>query len=83
MELTENTKLSEILAEYPWMEEEAVKIDEKFAILKTPMGKILARKTTLKNVCEIAHVDLEDVIATFRKMLEEHDAEQNTDSTIQ
>lgn len=75
MELTKETKLSEILKEYPWMEDEAAKINEKFAVLKTPLGKLLAKKTTIGDVCEIAHADLEDVVNTFRKMLEEHEKE--------
>ena len=77
MELTKETKLSEILKEYPWMEKEAVRIDEKFAVLLTPVGKLLAEKTTLGDVCRIAHADLEDVVNTFQKMLEEYEKENS------
>ncbi len=83
MELTKETTLSEILKEYPWMEDEAVKVDKKFAVLKTPLGKVLARKTTLGDVCEIAHADLEDVVNTFRKMLEEHEKGNDPDSKVE
>lgn len=72
MELNRDTKLIEILKEYPWMEDEAARIDEKLAVIKTPFGKMLARKTSLADLCRMGNVEYDDVINTLNKMIEEH-----------
>lgn len=39
MEITKETKLSDLVAQYPWLKEELSKVNDKFKMLNTPMGK--------------------------------------------
>ena len=36
MEITNKTKLKDLLSEYPWLKEEIVSINDKFKLLHTP-----------------------------------------------
>ena len=49
MEINKNTKLSDILAEYPWLPDELIKIDGRFRIVKTPVGKMMLKKERIQN----------------------------------
>ena len=42
MEINGQTKLADILAEYPFMKTDMVEINGKFKMLQTPMGKMMA-----------------------------------------
>ncbi len=41
------TKLAELLREYPWLREEIVKVNEKFSMLNSPLGKVMEKKATI------------------------------------
>lgn len=47
MELTNKTKLNDLLAEYPWLKEEIVKVNDKFKLLHTPLAKVMLKKADL------------------------------------
>ena len=47
MEITRTTKLADILAAYPWLPDELVKIDGRFKIIKTPIGKMMIKNATI------------------------------------
>lgn len=47
MELRGSTKLSDLLAAYPWLKEELPRVNEKFNLLNTPLSKIMVKKATL------------------------------------
>ena len=38
MEITKETKLSDLLDQYPWLKEELSKVNDKFKMLNTPIG---------------------------------------------
>lgn len=40
MEINKETKLADLIAQYPWLKEEIVKVNEKFKMLNSPIGKI-------------------------------------------
>ena len=44
MKITEATRLKDLLEEYPWLKDEIVKVNEKFEMLNSPLGKIMATK---------------------------------------
>ena len=46
MELNSNTKIADILSQYPWLFDELTKISDRFKMAKTPMGKMMAKKAT-------------------------------------
>ena len=72
MNITNDTKLSEILKEYPWMIDEAVKIDERFKILKNPVGKLFITKATISGLSEKAGLDSKVIIDQIQEMIDRH-----------
>ena len=40
MKITEATRLKDLLEEYPWLKDEIVKVNEKFEMLNSPLGKM-------------------------------------------
>ena len=44
MELNSNTKIADILSQYPWLFDELTKISDRFKMAKTPMGKMMLKK---------------------------------------
>ena len=57
MELTKETKLSDLLSSYPWLLDEAVRIDVRFKILNTPIGKMLLKKATIEELSKKAGLE--------------------------
>ena len=74
MNITIDTKLSEILQQYPWLLDEAVKIDERFKVLNNPVGKMFIKKATIKGLSEKAGLDTEVVINQIQQMIDQHNA---------
>lgn len=52
MEITNKTKLKDLLSEYPWLKEEIVSIDDKFKLLHTPLAKVMLGKADIKMMSE-------------------------------
>ena len=46
MDINKETKLSDIIAQYPWLKEEMARVNEKFKMLNSPIGKIMMGKAT-------------------------------------
>lgn len=70
--IDQDTKLSEILKEYPWLIEEAVKIDERFRILNNPIGKMFIKKSTIRGLSEKAGVEPGVIIENLEEMIRNH-----------
>lgn len=73
MELNENTKLADIVAEYPWLPEKLTQLDSRFRIINTALGRLLIRTATLGDACRRAGYPLETAVEEFRKLLEKHE----------
>ena len=56
MEITNKTKLKDLLAEYPWLKEELIKINDKFKLLHTPLAKIMLGEADLAMMSEKAEM---------------------------
>lgn len=69
MKITKETKLEEILAAYPWLKEELVKINEKFKFLDTPLGKIMLGKADLLEMSKKSGMDVEVIIAKLMELI--------------
>ena len=48
MNITRETKLAELQREYPWLREEIVKVNEKFSMLNSPLGKVMEKRQPLQ-----------------------------------
>ena len=73
MEINKDTKLMDILKQYPWLEDEVIKLDESLAVIKTPFGKMMAKKLTVSKACEMANIDMQEAMAMLNAMIEKHE----------
>ena len=71
-EITKETKLADLLAQYPWLKEEMAKVNDKFKMLNTPMGKIMMGKATIAEMSKKSGMDTDAMIGKIRDLIETH-----------
>jgi len=68
MEISANTKIDDLLKEYPFLEDFLIKFSPKFKGLKNPiMRKTIGKVATLGKVAGVGGLDLEDLLAVLTK----------------
>lgn len=72
MTITKDAKLSNLLAQYPWLKEELPKINEKFKMLNTPVGKIMLGKATIAEMSKKSGMDADEIIGRITGLIEAH-----------
>lgn len=72
MNITKETKLKDILAEYPWLKEEIVKVNDKFRMLNTPMGKIMLGKADISEMSRKSGMDADVIISKLMELIRNH-----------
>ncbi|MBQ6221371.1 MAG: hypothetical protein IJJ44_01985 [Solobacterium sp.] len=69
MEIKNTTKVKDELKEYPWLLEEAIKMDERLKIAKSPVGKMFINKATVESLCAKAKIDPQEVIEKIQELI--------------
>ncbi len=69
MNITKETKLKDILIEYPWLKEEMVKVNDKFKMLNTPVGKIMLAKADIEEMSKKSGMDTELIIKKVTELI--------------
>ena len=72
-EINENTRLKDILAAYPWLPEELIKIDGRFRIINNPIGKMLIRTASVKDAAQKAGYPVDRVLEELKQLLAKHE----------
>ena len=72
MEITKETKLSDLVGRYPWLSEELSKMNDKFKMLNTPMGKIMIGKATIAEMSKKSGMDADAIIGKICGLIEAH-----------
>lgn len=72
MNITKDSKLSDLLTQYPWLKEELPKINEKFKMLNTPFGKIMLGKATIAEMSKKSGMDANEIIERITGLIEAH-----------
>ena len=72
MEINRNTKLNNILAEYPWLPDELIKLDSRFKIIKTPIGKMMLKNATIADAVQKKGLQEEVLITELKKIIASH-----------
>lgn len=72
MTITETTRLAELVHVYPWFMDEITRIDEKFRLLKTPLGKVMMKKATVAEMSKKSGMDTSTLIQKIETLIEEH-----------
>ena len=71
MELNKDTKLKDILAEYPDLKARLPEINPRFQMITTPMGKVMINKVTLGDMSQRSGTPLPELIAGIEKRITE------------
>ena len=69
MNITRETKLAELLKEYPWLREEIAKVNDKFSMLNSPLGKIMEKKATIAEMSKKSCMDEDVLIAKITELI--------------
>ena len=72
MEITKETKLADLIAQYPWLKAEMAKVNEKFKMLNTPVGKIMLGKATIAEMSKKSGMEAEAIIGKIKEIIENH-----------
>jgi len=72
MEITKDTKLADLLAQYPWLKTEMAKVNEKFKMLNTPVGKIMLGKATITEMSKKSGMEAEVIIGKIKELIVKH-----------
>ena len=72
MNITRETKLADLLKEYPWLKDEVTKVSDKFKMLNTPVGKIMLKKATIAEMSKKSGISEEQIIGKLTELIEEH-----------
>ena len=72
MEITKETRLADLIAQYPWLKAEMAKVNEKFKMLNTPFGKIMLGKATIAEMSKKSGMEAEAIIERIMEIIENH-----------
>ncbi|MBR3308566.1 MAG: hypothetical protein IKG00_01505 [Lachnospiraceae bacterium] len=77
MIISKSTKLSELMQAFPWLMDEAVKLDPKFKVLNNPIGKAFIKKSTIEDLAKKADLSPEEILDWIKAQVEERQKSQN------
>ena len=72
MQITKDTKLKEILTEYPWLIDEAVELNPAFRALRSPLAKALIARANVAEASRRTGIDTDTIIAEIENMIAKH-----------
>ena len=71
-EITKDTRLSELLTEYPWLKEKIVEVNDKLKMLNTPVGKVMMGKATIAEMSRKSGMDADVIISKVKELILNH-----------
>lgn len=72
MMMTKDTKLADLLQEYPWLKSEVMQISDKFKMLNTPVGKIMLKKAAVAEMSKKSGIAEDQIIQKLTELIEKH-----------
>ena len=72
MEITRETRLSDLINQYSWLKDELPKINDKFKMLNPPMGKTMMGKATIAEMSKKTGMDADLLIGKLQQMIGSH-----------
>lgn len=72
MEITKDTKLKDLISTYPWLKDEMAKVDDKFKLLNTPLGKVMLGKATITEMSKKSGMDADALISRISDLIKAH-----------
>lgn len=72
MEITRDTKLKDLISTYPWLKDEITKVNNKFKMLNTPVGKVMLGKATIAEMSRKSGMEPDIIISKISELVESH-----------
>ena len=72
MEITKDTKLKDLISTYPWLKDEMAKVNDKFKMLNTPVGKVMLGKATIMEMSQKSGMDADVLISIISDIIKSH-----------
>lgn len=72
MEITKDTKLKDLISTYPWLKDEVAKVNDKFKMLNTPVGKVVLGKATITEMSKKSGMDADVLISRISDLIKAH-----------
>jgi hypothetical protein len=72
VEITPETKLMDLLKEYPFLKDELPKVNKKFRMLKTPMAKVMMRNANINEMSRRSGMSVDEIISMLANLIESH-----------
>ena len=72
MEITKDTKLKDLISTYPWLKDEMAKVNDKFKMLNTPVGKVMLGKATITEMSKKSGMDADILISRISDLIKAH-----------
>jgi hypothetical protein len=73
MSYNENTKLSQILSEHPWLEEELPKRYPELKAMDNPAARFMLKRMTVKDASKLSKIPAEKLLAKLESVIREHE----------
>ena len=72
MEITRDTKLKELISTYPWLKDEMARVNDKFKMLNTPVGKVMLGKATIADMSRKSGMEPDIIISKISELVKSH-----------
>ena len=73
MEITKDTKLKDLIITYLWLKDEMAKVNDKFKLLNTPVGKVMLGKATITEMSKKSGMDADVLISRISDLIKAHE----------
>ena len=71
-----DTRLIRIFEAYPWLSELLPRLDKRFAVMNSAIGRILMEKNSVKDLSRIAGLSPEKLLDWLRCEIEKHASDE-------
>ena len=76
LEITENTKLADILREYPWIADEAMRLSDQLKIINTPLGRMIIARARISDISKRTGFPPEQIIGKINEVIAAYESRQ-------
>lgn len=72
MRYDENTRLSRILEEYPWLEQELPRRYPELKAMDNPAARFMLKRMTVKDASKLSKIPAEKLLGKLESVIAEH-----------
>ncbi len=72
MRYDEKTRLSQILAEHPWLEQELPRLYPELKKMDNPAARLLLKRMTVKDAGRMSGIPVDQLLSTLEGLIDRH-----------